>query len=113
MEQVSAMKNYDIQRMFFIFLDSLNFTVSFVEEDDGSVTGEIRELDLFANSASKSECMMILLEDMKEYAQDFYREFDLWSSAPNRRKHIPYVLKILSASDDKLLEAMRCQAGEI
>ena len=63
--------------------------------------------DLFANAASKSECVMILLEDMKEYAQDFYREFDLWSSAPNRRKHIPYVLKILSASDKKLLEAMR------
>lgn len=113
MEQVSAMKNYDIQRMLFIFLESLNFTVSFVEEDDGSVTGEIKELDLFANSESKSECMMILLEDMKEYAQDFYREFDLWSSAPNRRKHIPYVLKILSASDEKLLEAMKCQAGEI
>ncbi|MBQ3456355.1 MAG: hypothetical protein IJG36_07955 [Synergistaceae bacterium] len=113
MEQVSAMKNYDIQRMLFIFLESLNFTVSFVEEDDSSVTGEIEELDLFANAESKSECMMILLEDMKEYAQDFYREFDLWSSAPNRRKHIPYVLKILSASDGKLLEAMKCQAGEI
>ena len=113
MEQVSAMKNYDIQRMLFIFLESLNFTVSFVEEDDSSVTGEIEELDLFANAESKSECMMILLEDMKEYAQDFYREFDLWSSAPNRRKHIPYVLKILSASDEKLLEAMKCQAGEI
>ena len=53
--------------------------------------------------------MMLLLEDMKEYAHDFYREFDLWSSAPNRRKHIPYVAKILCMPDEKLLEAMRCR----
>ena len=89
------------------FLETLNFTVSFDAEDDGSFTGIVEELDLCENSQSKNGCMMLLLEAMKEYAQDFYREFDLWSSAPNRRKHIPYVIKILSSSDKKLLEAMR------
>ncbi len=94
------------------FLETLNFTVSFDAEDDGSFTGTVEELDLCENSQSKNGCMMLLLEAMKEYAQDFYREFDLWSSAPNRRKHIPYVIKILSSSDKKLLEAMKCQTGE-
>ena len=100
-------------KMLQIFLDTLNFHVSFVKEDDGSFTGTVEELDLFEHSESKSDCMILLLEAMKEYAQDFCREFDLWSSAPNRRQHIPYVIKILSASDKKLMESMKCQAGEI
>lgn len=102
-----------LQRMFQIFLESLTFNVSFVREDDGSFTGAVEELDLFENAESKNNCLMLLLEDMKEYAQDFCREFDLWSSAPNRKKHITYVAKILSASDEKLLEDMKCQAGGI
>ena len=65
-------------RMLQVFLETLSFNASFVTEE------------------TKSECLMILLEDMKEYAQDFYREFDFWSSAPNRKRHIPYVLKIVS-----------------
>ena len=94
-----------------LFLDSLTFTVSFIPEDDGSFTGSVEELDLFANAPSKDECLTLLLDDMKEYAQDFYNDFQFWSSAPNRKKHIPYVLKILSESDEKLLEAMKCQTG--
>ncbi len=99
-------------RMLQVFLETLSFNASFVTEDDGSVTGEIEELDLFANAETKSECLMILLEDMKEYAQDFYREFDFWSSAPNRKQHIPYVLKILLTPDDSLLESVKCRHGE-
>ena len=90
-----------------LFLESLTFTVSFIQEDDGSFTGSVEELDLFANAPSKDECLTLLLDDMKEYAQDFYNDFQFWSSAPNRKKHIPYVLKILSESDEKLLEAMK------
>lgn len=94
------------------FLEPVKFTVSFVTEDDGSFTASLEELDLFQNSNSKESCINLLLEDMKEYAQDFYNEFNFWSSAPNRKKHIPYVLKILSTPDEKLLEAIKCQLGE-
>ncbi|MBQ7594091.1 MAG: hypothetical protein IJU48_07045 [Synergistaceae bacterium] len=91
------------------FLEPLTFTISFVTEDDGSFTASLEELDIFVNASSKDECMKLLLDDMKEYAQDFYSEFNFWSSAPNRKKHIPYVLKILSTPDDKLLNDMKCQ----
>lgn len=92
-------------------LATLTFTVQLVPEDDGSVTGSVEELDLFENSATKDGCMRLLLEDMKEYARDFCSEFALWSSAPNRMKHIPYVAKILCVSDERLLESMICQPG--
>ena len=109
MEQVAKSDDIAIvsSKLLTLFLESLTFTVSFIQEDDGSFTGSIEELDLFDNATSKDECLTILLDDMKEYAQDFYNDFQFWSSAPNRKKHIPYVLKILLASDEELLEAMK------
>lgn len=92
-----------------IFFDSLNFSVSFMTENDNSITGIIEELDLIENAPSKNECLKLLIAAMKDYAQDFYNEFNLWSSAPNRKKHIPYVLKILSSSDEELKESIQCQ----
>ena len=77
-------------------MEQLTFHVSFISEDDGSVTGTVEELDLFGNALTKDDCLFLLLNDMREYAHDFCNEFTLWSSAPNRKKHIPYVLKILS-----------------
>ena len=113
MEAHAERMNMICAKMLQFFLETLIFTVSFVKEDDGSFTGTVEELDLIENAPSKNGCMILLLEAMKEYARDFYTEFDLWSSAPNRREHIPYVIKILSSSDKKLLEDMRCRAGEI
>lgn len=103
--------NVNVMKMLQIFLEQLTFDVSLEREDDGSVTGGIEELDLFANAESEEECLKLLFEDMKEYAKDFYDDFDLWSSAPNRKKHIPYVIKILLSSDERLLGAMRCRHG--
>ena len=54
-------------KMFQDFLEPLTFTVSFVAEDDGSITGTVEELDLFENSASKDETLALLLEAMREY----------------------------------------------
>ena len=90
-------------------LRHLKFNVSLFEEDNGSFTGILEELDLTENAPAKEDCISSLLEAMKEYAQDFYNEFSLWSSAPNRKDHVPYVLKILSSSDDEIMEDIVCQ----
>ena len=95
-----------------IFLDTLNFTLSFFEEEDGSFTAVLEELDLIENAQSKEDCMISILDAMKDYARDFYNDFSLWSSAPNRKNHIPYVLKILLSPDSRLMEDMVCQNGK-
>ena len=99
-------------KMFQTFLESLKFHVSFFEEYDGSFTGILEELDLIENAPSKEDCIVSLLEAMKEYAKDFYNEFSLWSSAPNRKNHIPYVSKILSEPDSELMRNIVCRSGK-
>lgn len=93
--------------------EGLKFSASLIPENDGSVTGIIDELDLIENAETKEGCITLLLSAMRDYARDFYREFELWSSAPNRRAHIPYVLKILSSSDAQLRKDVICHDGRI
>ena len=76
---------------------------------DGTITGVVDELDLIENAETKEGCAAALLSAMKEYAQDFYSEFKLWAAAPNRKAHIPYILKILSSSDARIMEDMVCR----
>ena len=88
------------------------YHITFSIEDDGSYTGGVDELDLFENAPTKEECLSLLMASMRDYAADFYREFNYWSKAINRKKHIPYVLKILTSSDEKLLEDIICRDGK-
>lgn len=98
-------------RLLKYLLINLVFHVDMDTEEDGSVTGLISELDLVENAPTKDACLEKLLAGMKDYAQDFYNDFNLWSNAPNRQTHIPYVLKILSSEDDDLRRCMICQDG--
>ena len=99
-------------RLLKYLLLSLIFHVDIDTEDDGSVTGYLTELDLVENAPSKDSCVEKLLAGMRDYAQDYYNDFNLWSNAPNRQSHIPYVLKILSSDDDELRRSMICQNGK-
>ena len=91
----------------------LKFNVSLIHEDDGSVTGVVEELDLIENAGTENDCVAALMAAMRDYAGDFYGDFSFWASAPNRRSHIPYVIKILSSSDAQLMEDVICRDGGI
>ncbi|MCG6197514.1 hypothetical protein H1215_10065, partial [Anoxybacillus sp. LAT_38] len=40
-----------------------------------------------------------LAQELLEYAQEYYEDFATYYSAPNRRAHFPYVLKVLIQDD--------------
>ncbi|NCB42576.1 MAG: hypothetical protein EOM59_08145 [Clostridia bacterium] len=82
-------------------------------EDDNSITLSLRELDLAENASTEAEARRLLGQSVLDYAEDFYVEFALWSAAPNRKSHIPYVLKALIINDaTKIGEAIECRAGK-
>lgn len=64
-------------------------------EDDGSVTISLDAIDLAENALTESEAKIKLAKSIKEYSEEFYAEFDLYSSDHHRKKHIPYILKSL------------------
>ena len=88
------------------------FHIIMENEEDGSITGYIKELNLVENAPSKDECIDNIILAMKDYAKDYYSEFNYFSKAPNRASHIPYILKLLVSSDDVIRRDIVCQDGE-
>jgi len=38
---------------------------------------------------------LLLAQDIKEYAEDYYDNFQQWYMSTNRKSHLPYVFKVL------------------
>ena len=94
-------------------LSDYAFSAVKYKEKDGSITLSLNELDLVENAATEEEAVSALSEAILEYAVDFYKEFNLWSSAPNRKKEIPYVFKALILDDAKKIgECIKCRVGK-
>ncbi len=93
-------------------LKGYKYHIRLDKEDDESYTGYVEELELVENSPTKEECLKSMVSAMKDYAVDYYAEFNYWSKAPNRAPHIPYVIKLLVSSDEMIMEDMICQDGE-
>jgi hypothetical protein len=89
------------------------FTAQSFIEDDGSITLSLNEIDLIENASTETEAKLALAQAILQYAQDYYNEFQLWSTAPNRKNHIPYVLKALIIDDaHKIGDSIQCQRGK-
>ncbi len=108
----------------YIFLSDLRFMEELLkgysysalrmDEEGGSVTLALNEIDLVENGRDEAEAREKLAKAILEYAEDYYNDFSYWSSAPNRRAHIPYVFKALFIGDiHKIGDSIQCQAGKI
>jgi len=74
-------------------LEPYKFIAKKITEDDGSITLSLENIDLIENAPTLSEAKMKLAEAIKEYSYDFFNDFEFWGAAPNRKGHIPYLLK--------------------
>ena len=102
-------------KLFENLLSVYQFTADKLMEEDGSVTLSLKEIDLVENGKTEGEARLLLGKAILDYAEDFYKEFTLWSAAPNRKAHIPYVLKALTMDDSKKIgdAVLLCHAGGI
>lgn len=88
------------------------FRATMYAEDDGSITLSMNNIDIIENAATLSEAKHSLALSMYEYATEYYEEFELWSTAPNRQSHIPYIIKALLLGVDEMEKTIICQNGQ-
>jgi len=94
-------------------LSVYTFTAKQFTEDDGSVTLSLDQIDLVENGTDEQDAKIKLAKAIIEYSEDFYSDFNLWASAPNRKPHIPYVIKSLVISDPSAIGGMiQCRHGK-
>ena len=75
-------------------------------ESDGSYTIILHSLDLAGNGFTPEEAINNVIQDLKVYAEEYFSRLELYSNAPNRRGHLPYVSKITHAKNDEEIRDM-------
>ena len=89
------------------------FTASKFVEEDGSVTLSLNEIDLIENGESEQAARLALANAILEYSTEYYMNYEMYSHAPNRKGHVPYIFKALIMDDpQKIGESIQCQDGK-
>lgn len=71
--------------------------VTIEKDSDGTYLASISEIaDIFVSEDTEGEAVVSLANDLIEYAKEYMHEsFSLYFNAPNRKKHFPYVVKVM------------------
>ncbi|MBF0464903.1 MAG: hypothetical protein HQK88_07150 [Nitrospirae bacterium] len=64
------------------------------------------ELDLVTEMDTPEEAAEDIFEAMKDYANEYIEDLELYSVSPNRAHHLPYVKTIYSCNTDWELKMM-------
>ena len=58
------------------------------------------ELDLVTEMETSEEALEDIVEAMKDYAEEYMNEIQLYSNSPNRAHHLPYVKAVASCKSE-------------
>lgn len=58
------------------------------------------ELDLVTEMDTPEDAVEDLIEAIKDYADEYINEFELYSKSPNRAHHLPYIEAVKSCKTD-------------
>lgn len=94
-------------------LKAYHFTAERFIEEDGSVTLSLNEIDLIENGTDEKAARLNMGNAILDYSTDYYNEYELYSHAPNRKNHIPYIFKaLIMDSPEQIGEMIECQDGK-
>lgn len=94
-------------------LSSVKFNIAVSSEEDGSYTIIAEDLDLAENVMDHDTAAEVMAKAILDYAEDYYEDFALYSNAPNRKAHLPYVMKALLLGDvQKIRGDIVCRNGK-
>ena len=111
-ESHKAVKQQDFIMKLRKELENVKFNYETFSENDGSYTFSLKDIDIVVNGQTYNETLNLLIEDLREYCQDYCDDLDYWYSDKNRRSHIKYILKVLIYTNDELKKDFICQNGQ-
>jgi len=87
----------------------IKFTAKKYVEEDNSITLSLQEIDIIENGETEEKAKSKLAAAILEYAADFKNDFEFWSSAKNRKAHIPYIMEVNKMTIDNIIEQIRIE----
>lgn len=71
------------------------FNLEYEQEEDGSLSGSLEEIDLVVHAQSYEELLNCIVNQLIDYAEEYMENFNFYQRSPNRSAHFPYVINIL------------------
>lgn len=94
-------------------VSDIAFTATMFVESDGSFTLSLNEYDIVVNGKNQEEALNRLVNDLREYSEEYYDQIEFWYNDPQRRSHFKGIIKVLLTDDDQQLkETIQCLLGE-
>lgn len=94
-------------------LKAYSFTAYRYVEEDGSVTLSMNEIDLVENGATEQLARLALAKALLDYSEEYYSNYEMYSHAPNRKEHVPYIFRALIMDNpEEIGECFQCQDGK-
>jgi hypothetical protein len=94
--------------------EDVRFNVELILEEDGSTTAALVEIDLVTNADTEEAALHLLAEDILEYAEEYFEDFQTMYNAPNRKSHFRHVLAAMIQEDpEKILSMMDIQKAPL
>jgi archaeosine-15-forming tRNA-guanine transglycosylase len=78
-----------------VLLQNIDFKAYFIQEEDGTITAGLEDIDLLVNQEDEQAARVALAKELIDYADDYFNNFQLYFQSPNRRSHFPHVLAVL------------------
>jgi len=75
-------------------------------QDEDTYCAFCPELDLVTAMPQAEEALEDLIEAMKDYADEYLGEIELYGKSPNRAHHLPYIKAIASCKNDWEIKMM-------
>ncbi|MFH1962377.1 MAG: hypothetical protein ABIJ30_05825 [bacterium] len=86
----------------------------YIFKDNNTFCVKCVELDLVTEMDTPNDTLEAMVEMIKEYAEDYELQKELFSESPNRYHHLPYIERINRCKDDwELLEQIEVRYGHI
>lgn len=79
---------------------NISLLTVFIIKDDGRYMAKCPELDLITEMDSKEEALKAMVKMIREYAEDYRAQEDIYLRSPNRAHHKPYVDRIMTCQDE-------------
>lgn len=88
-------------------LSIYELTFEYEQDEDGRYAGSIEQIeDIVADGETLEELRNELARHLVEYSIDYENNYAQYYNTPNRRKHAPYVLRVLLEDDTDAVARM-------
>lgn len=84
----------------------------FIAKTDDGYCAYCPELDLVTELHTLDAAFKDIIEAIKDYTEEYMKDFNLYSNSPNRAHHLPYIERIKGCNDDfELLSIIEIRYG--